>query len=104
MFRLVSHGVDKPSFLLLCDNIECGGTCAAEAITSSLNPIPIPQQELAFLEECKRLGWYLTMRLQLCPLHHRQVVEAARRSMVGPNGQVVRREASSEPQNDKAAS
>ena len=77
MFRLVTQGVEKPAFLMLCDNIECGMTTTAEAITSHLNPVPLPQQEMAFLEQCKRSGWFVSMRLSLCPGHYKMLHDAA---------------------------
>ena len=75
MFRLVTQGCEKPTFLMICDNIECAVTTSAEAITSELNPVPVPHQEAAFLEQCKRTGWHISMRLSLCPGHHKQMLE-----------------------------
>jgi hypothetical protein len=88
MFRIVTQGCEKPAFLMICDNIECRSTVSADAILSELNPIPVQQQEIAFLEQCKKQGWFLSMRLCLCPGHHKQLVDLAtqRRAAQGAHG------------------
>lgn len=89
MFRLVTSFIEKPAFLLLCDNVECAQVSNAEAVISELNPVGVPQQELAFLEEARRHGWMISMRLQLCPNHAKMLRDMAigrRPAVVGPDG------------------
>ncbi len=86
MFKLVSQFTDQPTFLIVCDHLECGSFASAPVSLSALNPATLPQQELEFLGGAKQGGWFISMRNQFCPGHHQQLRAKAENSLVTPGG------------------
>jgi hypothetical protein len=82
MFRIVTDFVERPSFLLLCDDRRCG--CAATgALPAKANEAERHQAAAPFIKGALEAGWVIGIDQHLCP-QHAQRIEQGRRLIEVP--------------------
>lgn len=82
MFKIITKNCDNPTFWLVCDHRNCGGSAHAPLQASYLlDPKVFTNLQTAFVNESRKLGWQVNLDSQFCPMCAAEMVEAMRTHM-----------------------